>query len=318
MSDYLDEGAYAIQDAQLFHLEQIQANRTDVEDQPPVTSIPAFTRCCQGSVKVACSQFHIEETAAMVGRMVRERAHPSSRNTSNVIQKGITIEEIIGAGWKLASVMNASISSTGFNPLCWIKILVAVAVPIYGWSLSNRVWVWELGNWSFLFFADSDFDEDDGSRKRRKDRKADFTKPVSFLSTGVVMPNQEAEKDLKQRTGDMDRAPTSGLFESGRPHCASLHSPPSSANIGAPPPEQTHQRRPRSLMLRVESAEFQFSGEIDLVFWVEVAVQTFISISPGRESDRGRRSVGGAPSPAPEGGELMQQTYCLYTRINKL
>nr|XP_011464925.1 PREDICTED: uncharacterized protein LOC101308585 isoform X1 [Fragaria vesca subsp. vesca] len=57
MSDYLDEGAYAIQDAQLFHLEQIQANRTDVEDQPPVTSIPAFTRCCQARLE---KQFNTE------------------------------------------------------------------------------------------------------------------------------------------------------------------------------------------------------------------------------------------------------------------
>nr|XP_011466875.1 PREDICTED: uncharacterized protein LOC105352200 isoform X4 [Fragaria vesca subsp. vesca] len=57
MPDYLDEGAYAIQEAQLFHVEQIQANRTDVEDQPRVTSMPAFTRCCKARLE---KQFNTE------------------------------------------------------------------------------------------------------------------------------------------------------------------------------------------------------------------------------------------------------------------
>nr|XP_011466876.1 PREDICTED: uncharacterized protein LOC105349343 [Fragaria vesca subsp. vesca] len=54
---YIFLGAYAIQEAQLFHVEKTQANRTDVEDQPPVTSIPAFTRCCQGRLE---KQFNTE------------------------------------------------------------------------------------------------------------------------------------------------------------------------------------------------------------------------------------------------------------------
>ncbi|KAL6145130.1 hypothetical protein ACLB2K_055818 [Fragaria x ananassa] len=65
----------------------------------------------------------------------------------------------------------------------------------------SRLVLLKLDPTSFLFFADSDSDKDYGSRKRRKDRKATSQSPSAssrFVSTSVVMPNQEAENDLKQ------------------------------------------------------------------------------------------------------------------------
>ncbi|XP_009350134.2 septin and tuftelin-interacting protein 1 homolog 1 [Pyrus x bretschneideri] len=53
-----------------------------------------------------------------------------------------------------------------------------------------------------IFTGDSDDDDNDGSRKRRKDRRVDLTKPVSFVSTGIVMPNQEVDDNSKQQNDD--------------------------------------------------------------------------------------------------------------------
>ncbi|CAK9158477.1 unnamed protein product [Ilex paraguariensis] len=81
----------------------------------------------------------------------------------------------------------------------------------------------------YRVFASDDSDSDNGggssTRKRRKDlsKKSHFTKPVNFVSTGTVIPNQEIDDNLKEENVDAaeEENKTSGLGLGASGSCSS-------------------------------------------------------------------------------------------------